>query len=87
MNTKVLRAEKDRAGLIRFIGRPVDQLTLPERLALAGKWVAMELYTPQTLPLRTIEALARSAPECIEQLQSRNLDPANFEFQMLRRPY
>jgi hypothetical protein len=73
--------------LERFIGRPLDSLTLKERWQFAGYWVALELYSPERLPLRTIEALAPSAKECAEQLQARGLDPARFEFSALSQPY
>jgi hypothetical protein len=63
-----------------FLGRPVDTLTLPEREILAGKWIALELYTPQTLPLRVIEALGESPAACVRQLVARGLKPVNYEF-------
>ncbi|HXE15001.1 MAG TPA: hypothetical protein VN633_22945 [Bryobacteraceae bacterium] len=71
----------------RFIGRPLDSLTLKERWHFAGYWVALEIYSPERLPLRTIEALAPSAKECANQLRSRGLDPARFEFSALPQPY
>jgi hypothetical protein len=71
----------------RFVGRPVDSLTLKERWQLAGFWVALEIYTPDRLPLRTIEALAPSATECAAQLQHRGLDATRFEFSALPQPY
>lgn len=71
----------------KAIGHAPEQLTLEERLALAGKIVALEIYTPETLPLRRIEAIGDSAGECIAQLQARGLDPANFEFTRLPPPY
>ena len=39
------------------IGRAPEQLTLEERIALAGKFAAFEIYTPDSLPLRRIEAI------------------------------
>lgn len=71
----------------RAIGRSPDALTLEERLALAGKIVALEIYTPETTPLRRIEAIGDSAAECIVQLRERGLDAANFEFTRLHPPY
>jgi len=64
----------------RFIGRAPDRLTIPERRALAGNWIALEIYRPETLPLKRIEALAADVPGCVSQLQSRGLDPREFEF-------
>jgi hypothetical protein len=69
------------------IGRNPDELTLPERAALAGKFVALEIYTPDTLPLRRIEAVGDSIAECVRTLKTRGLDPANFEFDLLKAPY
>ena len=39
------------------IGRSPDRLSLDERRALIGKYVALEIYTPEDLPLRRIEAI------------------------------
>lgn len=66
--------------LAKLIGRAPERLTLEERRQLAGWWVAYEVYTPETLPLKRIEAAGRDIPSCIEQLESRGLDPRNFEF-------
>ena len=63
-----------------FFGRPVDTLTLGERERLACKWIALELYTPATLPLRVIEALGESPAACVRQLTARGLKPTNYEF-------
>jgi len=69
------------------LGRSPDRLTLTERLALVGKTIALEIYTPETLPLRRIEAIGDSIEECIRQLVQRGLDPKNFEFTHLPPPY
>ena len=71
----------------RALGRNPDRLTLTERLALAGKYVALEIYSPETIPLRRIEAIGDSLAECLRTLQSRGLDPRQFEFSRLARPY
>ena len=63
-----------------FIGRSPDSLSLPERAAFAGKWIALERYTPATLPLRVIEALGDSPAACMRQLAARGLSPGNYEF-------
>jgi hypothetical protein len=78
------RAAKDPS---RAIGRAPEILTLEERLALAGKTIALEIYTPATLPLRRIEAIGGTAAECVSQLQARGLDPMQFEFSRLPPPY
>jgi hypothetical protein len=69
------------------IGRAPDRLSLDERVALAGKYVALEIYTPKNLALRRIEAIGDSIEECIRMLQSRGLDPAHFEYTRLAHPY
>ena len=69
------------------IGRSPERLTLEERFALAGKFVALEVYTPQAIPLRRIEAIGDSTGECLRELTSRGLDPARFEFTRLTQPY
>ena len=69
------------------IGRSPEVLSLEERLALTGKIIALEIYTPDTLPLRRIEAIGDSVAECISELETRGLDPMHFEFTRLVPPY
>ena len=69
------------------IGRSPERLSLEERFALAGKYVALEVYTPQAIPLRRIEAIGDSTGECVRGLNARGLDPARFEFTRLTQPY
>jgi hypothetical protein len=71
----------------RAIGRSPDRLSLPERNALAGKYVALEIYTPENLAYRRIEAIGNSLEECVRMLKSRGLDPKDFEFTRLPPPY
>ena len=71
----------------RAIGHAPEDLTLEERLALTGKFYALEIYSPATLPLRRIEAIGDSVGECIGQLRARSLDPEHFEFSRLLPPY
>ena len=78
-------ANANNAG--RALGRNPDRLTLSERLALAGKYIALEIYSPEAIPLRRIEAIGDSLADCVRTLQSRGLDPRNFEFTRLARPY
>jgi hypothetical protein len=84
------------AGLI---GRRVDDLSLPERLQYANTWVAFRIYVPTTelvtkdgqqaidLHSRRIEAAGGSAQELVSQLRRKSLDPAEFEFTILKQPY
>ena len=69
------------------IGRAPERLTLEERLALTGKFIALEIYTPEGLPLRRIEAIGDSVEECVRQLVERRHDPKLFEFTRLLAPY
>ena len=41
----------------KILGRAPERLTLEEQQALTGKFIALEIYSPATLPLRRIEAL------------------------------
>jgi len=70
----------------RFLGRSPDGLSLKERIALARKWAAFELYTPRTLPLRVMEAIGDSPAECVRMLRGRGLDPTRFEIVPLKAP-
>ena len=68
----------------QVIGRSPESLSPKESLALAGQWMALEIYTPATLPLRRIEALGDSVEECMRQLAERGLDPRRFEYLPVR---
>lgn len=72
---------------LRAIGRSPDRLNLDERHALTGKYIALEIYTPDELPLRRIEAIGDSVAECVKQLAARGLDATRFEFTRLAPPY
>ena len=69
------------------IGRAPERLTLAERLALTGKFIAVEIYTPDALPLRRIEAIGDSIEDCLRELTRRGHDPMRFEFSRLEPPY
>lgn len=71
----------------RAIGRSPERLSLPERIALAGKYIALEIYTPANLAYRRIEAIGDSLAECAAMLANRGLNPAEFEFSRLAPPY
>ena len=71
----------------KALGRSPDKLSVEERLALAGKYIALEIYTPEALPLRRIEAIGDSLADCLRELQRRGLDPLRFEFSRLPAPY
>ena len=68
----------------KILGRAPERLTLEEQTALAGKFIAMEIYSPETLPSRRIEALGDTVDDCIRQLTARGLDPKKFEFSRLK---
>ena len=69
------------------IGRAPERLSLDERHAFVGKFITLEIYTPEALPLRRIEAIGDSVEECVRQLTARGHDPAHFEFSRLAPPY
>ena len=80
------------------VGRSPDDLSLTERFELAGKWIALERYTPPgvaemdgkpqvAVRLKVIAAIANSADECIQQLKAASHDPAAFEFTRLKPPF
>lgn len=70
-----------------LVGKPIEGLAAAVRWKYAGLWVALELYTPRSMPLRVIAAVGASAAACIAGLRSRGLDPARFEYQPLVQPY
>ena len=71
----------------KILGRAPERLTLEEQQALAGKFIAMEIYSPETTPPRRIEAIGDSVEECIRQLTARGLDAKSFEFLRLKGPW
>jgi hypothetical protein len=73
--------------LERVIGRSPDELSLDEVRELRGCWIALELYSPQTLPLRLIEAIGSSAADCVAQLRSKGLDPSSYEYSPLKASF
>jgi hypothetical protein len=71
----------------KAIGRAPEELSLDERMHLIGKYIALEVYSPATLPFRRIEAIGDSVADCLRMLRSRGLDAENFEFSRLYPPY
>ena len=80
------------------VGKAPDDLNLHERAELAGKYIALELYTPTVMGevggkpevavrLRRIEAIGDSTEECIRQLKAAGSDPAGYEFTRLKPPF
>ena len=70
-----------------LIGRAPDGLTLKEMRQAHGLWVAVEIYSPATTPLRRIAATGDSAADCVRDLETRGLDPLNHEVFVLRAPF
>lgn len=68
----------------KILGRAPERLTLQERRRLAGWWIALEAYTPETMPLKRIEAAGRDVASCVDQLSGRGLDPRDFEFVLMQ---
>ena len=71
----------------KAIGRAPERLTLNQAIDLAGQFVALELYSPATTPLRLIQAIGESPEDCIRQLAERGLDPRHYEFTRLKPPF
>lgn len=80
-------AVNSRVELTRLIGRSPESLRVEEAAALEGKWIALEIYSPDRLPLRRIEAVGETVEECIRQLASRGLDPRRFEYVPFTMPF
>ncbi len=70
---------------LELLGESPERLTLPEGKHYSGWWIALELYTPDTLPLRLIAALGQSSAECMDQIRTRGLAPSRFEYVQLAR--
>ncbi|MBV9082732.1 MAG: hypothetical protein JOZ62_08665 [Acidobacteriaceae bacterium] len=70
----------------KLVGSLLDGLSLADRRTLTGFWIAIELYSPDRLPLRKIEAVGADPSKCIEQLRTRGLNPARFEFELITDP-
>ena len=80
-------AQVGKPSVESVLGRAPEQLSLEERRALAGSSIALEIYTPGTLPLRRIQAIGDSVEQCIAMLRARQLDPAKCEYTRLKPPY
>jgi hypothetical protein len=74
------------ADLSRFLGRSPERLSIPEMRELHGKWVAIEIYSPEVNPARVIVALGDSPDQCAAQLRVVGLDPQQHEYQLMRSP-
>jgi hypothetical protein len=64
-----------------------DKLSIADRKKLAGKWIALEIYTPKTTPERRIEAVGSSPASCAQQLSQRGLNPAQFEYVVMKAAF
>jgi hypothetical protein len=67
-----------------LIGAEPERLTIRQSRALAGKWIAMEMYDRDAQPARRIVAVGSDPAECIRQIAANGLDPAKFEFRLFR---
>jgi hypothetical protein len=70
-----------------LLGRSPDNLSIQERTALRGQWIAMPVYSPETLPLRRIVAIGRSPADCMQQIAGLGLDPTTFEYTLVSDQY
>lgn len=69
------------------VGRVPEELSLEEQFELAGMFAAFAIYTPARTPQRKIEALGKTAADCIRDLRARGLNPADYEFVQLKQPW
>jgi hypothetical protein len=74
-------------NLEKFAGRSPDRLTLDEREALVGYYMAREVYSPKNLALQRIETVGESVVACVENLKRAGKDPLNYEFTRFNPPY
>lgn len=81
------RGRVSASAAARAIGRSPETFSLQEQFALAGLTVAYEIYTPERTPQRTIAAIGPTAADCIRDLEAAGLDPRNYEFEVLRKPW
>lgn len=70
----------------RFLHRSPDSFNPSEWRAIHGLWAAYEIYSPQTTPLRRIQALGASPEECMKAVAAQGLDGCNFEYIPLHSP-
>jgi hypothetical protein len=80
-------ATATKLDLEKIVGRAPERLTLAEREALVGKFIALEIYSPKNLALRRIAAVGDNIRDCVASLRRRGLDPLNYEFTPLNPPY
>ena len=71
----------------KVVGSYPERLSVKQLRGLAGYVVALELYTPETVPVRRIEAIGETAEECMAELDGRGLEPRQFEYSTLKAPY
>ena len=70
----------------QLAGREPERLTLAERAALVGRWIALPLYNSRTLPLRQIAAVGDSALDAARALRALGKDPVEFELIRIEKP-
>jgi hypothetical protein len=69
-----------------LVGRMPESLDLSEQLLLHNHWIALELYTPETLPLRAIAAVGNTVDECASQLTESGKNAAQHEYWLYEAP-
>ena len=74
-------------NLDKFVGRTPDRLTLDEREALVGYYMARQVYSPKNLALQRIEAVGESVAACVENLKRAGKNPLEYEFTRFNPPY
>ena len=74
-------------NLEKFAGRSPDRLTLDEREALVGYYMARQVYSPKNLALQRIETVGESVAACVENLKRAGKNPLDYEFTRFNPPY
>jgi hypothetical protein len=74
-------------NLEKFAGRSHDRLTLDERAALVGYYMARQVYSPKNLALQRIETVGESVGACVENLKRAGKNPLDYEFTRFNPAY
>lgn len=64
----------------QLIGRAPARLSPVELACLSGHWMALEIYTPETVPLHRIVAVGATAADCMKELAASGRNPRQFEY-------
>ena len=66
-----------------YVDKVLEGLPLKQRAQLTNAWIATQLYSPERLPLRTIEAIGPTLRDCIVDLQRLGHNAALYFFELV----